>query len=129
MKNQPNKDDKRSASQKLVDTFFEEHLDTALKPFSDFLLTDFSRVMNDFQQYAIKRQEEDFRILNKLGMLDPGSIDRVGKEMGYNLQEVIDRFIRDLQEARVQIVDMSARTALECFKGANGDSEKTNDAG
>jgi len=120
MKNQLNKEDKRSASKKLVDAFFEENLDVALKEFSDFLLTDFTRVMNEFQKYALKKQEADFKMLNRLGMLDPGYVDKVGKEMSYDLQEVIDRFIRDLQEARVQIVDMSAKTALECFRGANG---------
>lgn len=120
--NQPsNKEDKRSASKKLVDTFFEENLDVALKEFSDFLLTDFTRVMERFQDYAKRRQQADFAMLERLRMLNPDSVHKAGKEMEYNLQEVIDRFIRDLQEARIQLVEMSAQTALTCFKGVKND--------
>jgi hypothetical protein len=121
--NQPsNKEDKRSASQKLVDAFFEENLDVALKEFSDFLLTDFTRIMEKFQDYAKRRQQADFAALERLRRLNPDSVDKAGKEMEYDLQEVVDRFIRDLQVARIQIVDMSAQTALTCFKGANSDT-------
>ena len=121
MNKSSNDEDKRSASQKLVDAFFEENLDVALKEFSDFLLTDFTRVMEKFQEFAKERQKSDFKMLNRLGMLDPDAIDKTAKEFSYDLQEVINRFILDLRDARLDLIDMSAKTALVCFKGVSNE--------